>query len=714
MYEISVIVACYNSEKYIHRCINALLAQTLASGIQIIAIDDGSQDKTLSILREYEEKHAHVKVLANEFNCGSGATKNRGVSAAEGRYIGFCDSDDYVDANYYEGLLNAAISFDADMACSGIVLEEKGVKTYHRLEENNLYRLAQGDNKENKDDEPYLVDAEMVFGHWSISSACTKLFKREIAKKYQFHEGVCDDIPAIPPAVAYAKKIVFCPTLYYHYIIRTGSLEHSGFSEHRLFIADRFLETADIIETDTMNTRCVYLLFLQVILPTINNICAIPSFSEKMNYLRKFRERLGDKAISFWDVCKNDYINIYLNRFTGQAAFYYYTLYALFFGSDFEGLERHLLDWGLKSEKYTPKVSVVIPVYNGSDYLRDAIDSVLRQTYKNIEIIVVNDGSSDDGATEAIALSYGEKIRYFYKENGGVATALNLGIEKMSGDYFSWLSHDDFYEKEKIECQIEALRIKTDYSAVVYCGYTVTNAAGEPHHEMLPSSMYNKEWLQVPLFPVFRGLLNGCCLLIHRQSFAKGGRFATDLRTTQDYDMWFRLLREEHVLYVDRSLVFSRTHAEQGSVQEKGHEEECSKLWIRLMDDLTDSEKIDFEGSVYQFYMNTHNFLYTHTPYHKASSYALEKMQEHEADECKEKRNDLRDQFDVTRNDVSNEVAVIRQKPIIRLKQSFQEIGLLQTVRKAFRWALKRVIRCVKEWHHKLVYTNRVKRDCEE
>ena len=75
--------------------------------------------------------------------------------------------------------------------------------------------------------------------------------------------------------------------------------------------------------------------------------------------------------------------------------------------------------------RYEPKVTIVIPVYNGSNFLAEAIDCALAQTYQNCEILVVNDGSTDNGASEKIALSYGEKVRYYLKENGGGSSALN-------------------------------------------------------------------------------------------------------------------------------------------------------------------------------------------------------------------------------------------------------------------------------------------------
>ena len=112
----------------------------------------------------------------------------------------------------------------------------------------------------------------------------------------------------------------------------------------------------------------------------------------------------------------------------------------------------------MNKEIYAPLVSIIIPAYNASNYLAQAIDSALAQTYPNVEIIVVNDGSKDDGATERVALSYGDKIRYFCKENGGSSSALNMGIANMTGQWFSWLSHDDLYVPEMLAKQIDYMR----------------------------------------------------------------------------------------------------------------------------------------------------------------------------------------------------------------------------------------------------------------
>ena len=99
-------------------------------------------------------------------------------------------------------------------------------------------------------------------------------------------------------------------------------------------------------------------------------------------------------------------------------------------------------------------ISVIIAAYNAEKTIISTLESIDKQICDGVEVIIVNDGSPDDGATERVALSYGKKIRYIYQNNGGVSSALNTGIREMKGEYFSWLSHDDLYEPTKIEKQV--------------------------------------------------------------------------------------------------------------------------------------------------------------------------------------------------------------------------------------------------------------------
>ena len=172
-----------------------------------------------------------------------------------------------------------------------------------------------------------------------------------------------------------------------------------------------------------------------------------------------------------------------------------------------------------------PKISIIIPVYNGSNYMREAIDSALAQTYGNFEVLVVNDGSNDGGATREIALSYGDKIRYFEKENGGVATALNLALAQMEGEYFSWLSHDDLYYPNKLTAEMNALLERGDLRAIVYSDYDVWDMDKGEKWPARWLDQYPRECLEKSVFPLIYTLLHGCSLLIHKSHFQRVGIF---------------------------------------------------------------------------------------------------------------------------------------------------------------------------------------------
>lgn len=249
-----------------------------------------------------------------------------------------------------------------------------------------------------------------------------------------------------------------------------------------------------------------------------------------------------------------------------------------------------------------PLVSVVIPVYNGSNYLAKAIDSVLAQTYKFVEIIVVNDGSQDNGKTEAIALSYGNKVRYFHKENGGVSTALNFAIERMKGEYFAWLSHDDMFLPYKIELQMNAI-LESGDSMAISCGNFIAEEikTGKFFH-VRENEYFDETKLVKGVYSVFRGAVNGCTVLFHKNHFERVGMFDETLRTTQDYDMWFRIFRRQNILFSEIPLSLIRVHQEQGSVTISSYQDERDELFLNCMNKMTKEEILYIWESEYRYY----------------------------------------------------------------------------------------------------------------
>lgn len=209
---------------------------------------------------------------------------------------------------------------------------------------------------------------------------------------------------------------------------------------------------------------------------------------------------------------------------------------------------------------FNPLVSIVIPVYNGSNFLKEAIQSALSQTYNNIEIIVVNDGSNDNNKTEQIALSFKNKIRYLKKNNGGVSSALNLGIRKMNGDFFSWLSHDDLYEKDKIQNQIEYF-LDNPKLNVIGCNFKTKN-----QNTSIIKTFKPKLKIIVNGRDALTNWIDFCCLLIKKKAIIEANYFNENNKTCQDLEMILRLVERTPIHILDQTLVTRREHDEQGVI----------------------------------------------------------------------------------------------------------------------------------------------------
>lgn len=213
--------------------------------------------------------------------------------------------------------------------------------------------------------------------------------------------------------------------------------------------------------------------------------------------------------------------------------------------------------------EFTPMVSIVIPVYNGSNYLREAVDSALAQTYRNCEVIVVNDGSTDGGQTENIARSYGDRIRYFHKENGGVASALNYGVQKMAGEWFLWLSHDDYFSSNRVEEDMRVAAVNSD-ARLIYCRTVNVDSSRKVrlNYNHTFSDITNPRGVLVSWFSM-------CAVTIHKSCFNTVGLFNETNRTTQDVEMALMLAKFFTLYFNSQATTFCREHAGRGSHTQK-------------------------------------------------------------------------------------------------------------------------------------------------
>ncbi len=207
------------------------------------------------------------------------------------------------------------------------------------------------------------------------------------------------------------------------------------------------------------------------------------------------------------------------------------------------------------------KVSIIVPFYN-CPYINQALDSLVNQTYKNIEIIVVNDGSKQ--YSEKIT-PYLNKIKYIEKENGGTASALNVGIQHSTGEYICWLSSDDIFYHEKTEVQLAFMKNKN--AMFSYTNWCRINDKGQIISQALGNAP--KDRLEFIKHMSIGCIINGCSVMIKKSVFQQIGVFDEKLPYTHDYDLWLRIIQKFDAHYVSQPLLLYRVHDQMGS---KKHE----------------------------------------------------------------------------------------------------------------------------------------------
>lgn len=214
---------------------------------------------------------------------------------------------------------------------------------------------------------------------------------------------------------------------------------------------------------------------------------------------------------------------------------------------------------------HTPLVSVVIPVYNGEAFVAQAIESVLAQTWPNVELIVINDGSTDRSA-EVIA-RYGDRLVLVEQANQGVAAARNAGMSRARGQFIALLDQDDWWRPEKLARQVPLMlsnpRVGLVHTAVDHYDQTRQQWAEPLNPQARPELLVGRCFRQLLL----ENQIYNSTVLLRAEALRQVGLCDLSIQgnTVQDYDLWLRIAQDWELAYVPEPLVVFRIHRHQGT-----------------------------------------------------------------------------------------------------------------------------------------------------
>ena len=434
MIKTSVIIPVYNVEAYLEECLESVFGQTQQE-IEVIAIDDGSTDSSLSILRHMQEKHQNLRIITQS-NHGLGYARNVGIEYAKGEFVYFIDSDDYLcDSEAFEKCYLYAKNNNLDILTfdAGIFGDVERI-SHNQYDRRNI-----------------LPAEEIMTGKQMLSLAYERnsfvapswllYISREFLCKYQLRyltSILYEDNPFYCKIMALAERVMFLPSAFYQRRYREGSIMTSSIT---LKNSKSYLQVAVSVfdlyrEHKTEENEIFRKIALRLLLSGVNKLVVLDESEE----LQELAQEMWQEALH---ICRTDNEeDKYCN-------------------------EERLLEIAKRlNEKkipvpyrqgnelfYCPKVSVVVPVYNVEKYVRQCVESLCTQTLFEIEIICINDGSTDNssGILHELAES-DDRIRVIDKENTGYGATVNMGIKAAKAKYIAILESDDFavptmYEK---------------------------------------------------------------------------------------------------------------------------------------------------------------------------------------------------------------------------------------------------------------------------
>lgn len=390
---ISIIVPIYNKEDYLPQCLDSIINQSYTN-FEVLLVNDGSTDSSGIICQEYAERDSRFRYIEKE-NGGVSSARNLGLERSEGAYITFIDSDDWVEFNYLEVLYNALRENNADVAISSYKSYYLDGKFYLRVyssQEEEFLRIG----KRNRD---VFLEEFPKLGKLNHDFHCiaSKLFKRELLESQKFDESI-----------NYGEDLYFFFNLY----LKMQSIVYVKeatyiYRQHGTNITLNFTESLALQEIQIHE---------QILKSAESQGIATFYYLEKLKYLVSLRI----EQFPYSDAIKNyeTIVSEFENRITYPQ----------------------------------PLISLIVPIYNVANYLGLCLDSITKQTYSNIEILLINYGSSD-GSKEICQefVNRDRRFHYFERENGDLSDARNVGIIHSQGEFISFIDSDDWIDPTYVE-----------------------------------------------------------------------------------------------------------------------------------------------------------------------------------------------------------------------------------------------------------------------
>ncbi|MCL2763710.1 MAG: glycosyltransferase [Treponema sp.] len=428
--KVSVVIPVYNAEKYLCQCLDSVINQSLKE-IEIIIINDGSTDGSTEIINTYAEKDNRIIVYNEEHKNVSYAT-NLGLDKATGEYVARVDSDDYIDLKMYEEMYKISKESNLDVLRCDYINFSGEDEAYIQKEMANydakysyLYnKVINPEDYLDKKSSEYLKS----FTHTNV--IWNAIYKCEFINKYKirWNENVTSgaDNGFYFQVMTLAKKIMYVNKYYYfHRKDNENSIVHdynklrtNFFIEHR-HIKDKLLEHGKYEKYKDVYFRRKYGNYKFTLKTLPDNL--------KKEYIEKMKEDFSDDLNNgniTENVGKEIYknINLLINNIDN---FYQHHIHELI------------------------KISIIIPVFNNEEYLQHCIESILKQTLKEIEIITIDDNSQDNSLE--ILHKYSEKDKRIkvisFNENKSANQARKAGVIEAKGKYIIFVDSDDMLDE---------------------------------------------------------------------------------------------------------------------------------------------------------------------------------------------------------------------------------------------------------------------------